>query len=123
VKEGEEETRGASLLYRSKSFRKKDHGRRKLFRKAEYREIANDHLLFIDYSDQKNWQDAISRIALSQQDYPKGVGVKISMDCMESAVRDHETRKGGYIYCSPQEIKVALRSMARAYKILKERKK
>lgn len=84
--------------------------------------MDNDHLYLYNYSDKKDWQSAISRLALSQRDYPQGVGVKISMDCMERSVRNRENRKGGYVYCSPQDIRVALGFMGKAYNIIKKTK-
>ena len=61
-----------------------------------------------DYSDQKSWQDCISRIALAQQDYPEGVGVKVAMGCVESVIRNAEDRKQGYVFCSPSQLEEAL---------------
>ena len=119
---GKGEKSSASLLYKSKSLGRRPTGKNRIYKKAEVHEIDNDHLYRINYSDKKDWQSAISRVALSQRDYPKGVGVKISMDCMERSVRDRKIREMGYVYCSPQEIRVALGFMGKAYNIIKKTK-
>lgn len=119
---GKGEKSSASLLYKSKSFGRRSTGKRRVYRKTDSHEFANDRLFLFNYSDSKDWQTAISRVALSQRDYPEGVGVKVSMDCMERAVRDRKSREMGYVYCSPKDIKVALGFMAREYNIIKKTK-
>jgi len=80
------------------------------------RDISGDIFDFrIDYSDQKSWQTFIGRIAIAQQDYPDGVGVKYAMSCVESVVRDIEYRKQGYVYCSPSQLEEALRRMRKEF--------
>lgn len=78
----------------------------------EKRDVSRDPFDFkIDYSDQKSWQDCISRIAIAQSK----IGVKSAMACVESVVRDRELRKGGYVYCSPGQLEEALRRMKKEF--------
>jgi hypothetical protein len=78
------------------------------FDKREVQDIID---LKTDYSDQKSWQDCISRIAIAQYT----IGVKPAMSCVESTVSDIESRRGGYIYCSPSQLEEALRRMRKFY--------
>ena len=64
-----------------------------------------------DYSNEKSWWDCIERIAIAQSK----IGVKDAMGCVESVVRNREMRKEGYIYCSPQELREALKRMRKIY--------
>jgi len=92
-----------SLLRRKKAIFKKD--------SAYSKKIRDPFDFKIDYSDQKSWWDCIERIAIAQSK----IGIKDAMGCVESVVRDDALRKEGYIYCSPEELKIALQRMREIY--------
>jgi len=106
-----------SNLRQSKTFKKRKGKAVKgiSFQKHE-RDILNFHE---DHSHKKSWQSVIQRVALSQQDYPDGIGVKNSMAVIQRVVRDPERRKGGYVYCSPEELMTAVDIMKSVYRDLK----
>ena len=93
-----------SLLRRRRTKYKKNSA----FEKRDSAEVFD---FKVDYSEQKSWQDCISRIAVAQSK----IGVKDAMDCVESVVRNRELRRGGYVYCSPSQLEEALRRMRKIY--------
>ena len=92
-----------SLLRRKKTVFKKD--------SAYSRKVRDPFDFKIDYSNEKSWWDCIERIAIAQSK----ISIKDAMGRVESVVRDDALRKEGYIYCSPEELKVALQRMRKIY--------
>lgn len=95
--------------------------RRAVYRKSEAlekREVKDVFDFKVDYSNKKSWQDCISRIAIAQAT----IGIKPAMACVESVVRGREFREGGYVYCSPVQLKEALVRMQEIYLRMNQKK-
>ena len=92
--------------------------RTKYYKSSAFKRVESEDVFDFktDYSNQKSWQDCISRIAIAQSE----IGVKSAMACVESVVRTRELRKGGYIYCSPAQLEEALRRMRKEFVRMKK---
>lgn len=100
--------RGRAKKYKSSAFKRYT---------LDKRELKFDPTDFsIDYSDDPKWKTLIGRIAMAQRDYPDGVGIKIALACVKSVVRDRESRKQGYAFCSPDQLERALDLIKRNYR-------